>query len=49
METMYQSGKIQEESMFYEMKKHTGELPLIGVNTFLIIQRFSYYFTDGSD
>jgi methylmalonyl-CoA mutase len=35
METMYQRGKIQEESMFYEMKKHTGELPLIGVNTFL--------------
>ena len=35
METMYQRGKIQEESMFYEMKKHTGELPIIGVNTFL--------------
>jgi len=35
METMYQRGKIQEESMYYEMKKHTGELPLIGVNTFL--------------
>ncbi len=35
METMYQRSKIQEESMYYEMKKHTGELPLIGVNTFL--------------
>ncbi|MBX2845134.1 MAG: methylmalonyl-CoA mutase family protein [Saprospiraceae bacterium] len=35
METMYQRGKIQEESMYYEWKKHTGELPLIGVNTFL--------------
>ncbi|HMV14647.1 MAG TPA: methylmalonyl-CoA mutase family protein [Chitinophagales bacterium] len=35
METMYQRSKIQEESMYYETKKHTGELPLIGVNTFL--------------
>ena len=35
METMYQRGKIQEESMHYEMLKHTGEYPLIGVNTFL--------------
>src|SRR5438874_5982815 len=35
METMYQRGKIQEESLFYEHQKHTGELPLIGVNTFL--------------
>jgi methylmalonyl-CoA mutase len=35
METMYQRGKIQEESLFYERKKHTGELPVIGVNTFL--------------
>ena len=35
METMYQRGKIQEESLYYEMQKHTGELPLIGVNTFL--------------
>jgi methylmalonyl-CoA mutase len=35
METMYQRGKIQEESMHYEMLKHTGELPIIGVNTFL--------------
>jgi len=35
METMYQRGKIQEESMYYEGKKHTGELPIIGVNTFL--------------
>ena len=35
METMYQRNKIQEESMHYEMQKHTGELPIIGVNTFL--------------
>ncbi len=35
METMYQRGKIQEESLYYETKKHTGELPIIGVNTFL--------------
>ena len=35
MERMYQRNKIQEESMTYEMQKHTGELPLIGVNTFL--------------
>jgi methylmalonyl-CoA mutase len=35
METMYQRTRIQEESMYYETKKHTGELPLIGVNTFL--------------
>ena len=35
METMYQRGKIQEESLYYEMQKHTGELPIIGVNTFL--------------
>jgi len=35
METMYQRGKIQEESLHYETKKHDGSLPLIGVNTFL--------------
>jgi methylmalonyl-CoA mutase len=35
MDTMYQRGKIQEESLFYEQKKHDGSLPLIGVNTFL--------------
>jgi isobutyryl-CoA mutase len=35
METAYQRGKIQEESMYYEHQKHTGELPIIGVNTFL--------------
>ncbi|MCL4111819.1 UNVERIFIED_CONTAM: hypothetical protein GTU68_018075 [Idotea baltica] len=38
METMYQRGKIQEESMHYEMLKHTGEYPIIGVNTFLSSQ-----------
>jgi len=32
---MYQRGKIQEESLYYEHLKHTGELPIIGVNTFL--------------
>ncbi len=35
METMYQRSKIQEESLHYEMLKHTGEFPIIGVNTFL--------------
>ncbi|MBU6323948.1 MAG: methylmalonyl-CoA mutase family protein [Bacteroidetes bacterium] len=35
METMYQRGKIQEESLYYETLKHTGALPIIGVNTFL--------------
>jgi len=34
MERMYQRGKIQEESLYYEHRKHTGELPIIGVNTF---------------
>ncbi|MFI5320436.1 MAG: methylmalonyl-CoA mutase family protein [Myxococcota bacterium] len=34
METHYQRGKIQDESLYYEAKKHTGELPIIGVNTF---------------
>ena len=35
METQYQRGKIQDESMYYEMLKHSGELPIIGVNTYL--------------
>ncbi len=35
METMYQRGKIQEESLYYESLKHSGELPIMGVNTFL--------------
>jgi methylmalonyl-CoA mutase len=35
METMYQRGKIQEESLYYETLKHNGEYPIIGVNTFL--------------
>ena len=35
METGYQRGKIQEESMFYEHKKHDGTLPIVGVNTFI--------------
>ncbi|MCE1226855.1 MAG: methylmalonyl-CoA mutase family protein [Geobacteraceae bacterium] len=35
METQYQRSKIQDESMLYEHKKHNGELPIIGVNTFL--------------
>src|SRR3546814_9202319 len=34
METGYQRGKIQEESLYYEHKKHDGSLPIIGVNTF---------------
>jgi isobutyryl-CoA mutase len=35
METMYQRGKIQEESLYYETKKHDGSLPIVGINTFL--------------
>ena len=35
METGYQRGKIQDESMYYEHKKHDGTLPLVGVNTFV--------------
>jgi methylmalonyl-CoA mutase len=35
METQYQRGRIQEESLLYETRKHTGELPIVGVNTFL--------------
>ncbi len=35
MERMYQRNKIQEESMMYESRKHSGELPIVGVNTFL--------------
>jgi methylmalonyl-CoA mutase len=35
METMYQRGKIQDESLYYEQKKHDGSLPIVGVNTFL--------------
>src|SRR5262249_36059281 len=35
METQYQRSKIQEESLYYEKLKHTGELPIVGVNTFI--------------
>jgi len=35
METQYQRSKIQDESILYELKKHNGEIPIIGVNTFL--------------
>ncbi len=35
METQYQRGQIQEQSLHYEMLKHSGELPIVGVNTFL--------------
>lgn len=35
MERMYQRNKIQEESLYYETLKHTGEYPIIGVNTFI--------------
>ena len=38
METMYQRGKIQEESLYYETLKHSGDYPIIGVNTFLSSQ-----------
>jgi methylmalonyl-CoA mutase len=39
METMYQRGRIQEESLYYETRKHDGSLPIIGVNTFLSAQQ----------
>ena len=35
METVYQRGKIQEESLYYERKKHDGSYPIVGVNTFV--------------
>jgi methylmalonyl-CoA mutase len=35
METMYQRGKIQDESLYYEEQKHSGAYPLIGINTFV--------------
>jgi methylmalonyl-CoA mutase len=35
METMYQRGKIQDESLYYETLKHDGSLPIVGVNTFV--------------
>jgi methylmalonyl-CoA mutase len=35
MDTMYQRGKIQDESLYYESRKHDGSLPIVGVNTFL--------------
>ncbi|MCD4834177.1 MAG: methylmalonyl-CoA mutase family protein [Bacteroidales bacterium] len=38
MESMYQRGKIQDESLYYESLKHSGELPIMGVNTFLSSQ-----------
>lgn len=35
MEGYYQRGKIQDESLYYELKKHTGQYPIVGVNTYL--------------
>ncbi|MFP6580824.1 MAG: methylmalonyl-CoA mutase family protein, partial [Myxococcota bacterium] len=35
MESLYQRGRIQDESLLYESKKHSGEIPIVGVNTFL--------------
>jgi isobutyryl-CoA mutase len=35
MESYYQRGKIQDESLYYELKKHTGEYPIIGINTYI--------------
>jgi len=46
MDTMYQRGKIQEESLYYEHKKHDGSLPLIGVNTFLPKDHGGYIVTE---
>lgn len=47
MERMYQRSKIQEESLYYEHLKHTGELPLIGVNTFLPKNQKNLFQTPG--
>jgi methylmalonyl-CoA mutase len=47
METGYQRSKIQEESMYYEGLKHTGELPIIGVNTFRDPDRVSDELSEG--
>ena len=41
MERMYQRNKIQEESLYHETRKHTGEYPIVGVNTFPEQERFS--------
>jgi methylmalonyl-CoA mutase len=41
METMYQRSRIQEESLYYESRKHDGTLPIIGINTFLAKQDVS--------
>jgi methylmalonyl-CoA mutase len=49
METMYQRGKIQEESLYYETLKHTGEYPIIGVNTFLSSKGSTYHYSTGSN
>ena len=46
METGYQRGKIQEESIYYEVLKHTGELPIVGVNTFRDPSVAAEMFTD---
>jgi methylmalonyl-CoA mutase len=35
MESYYQRGKIQDESLYYELKKHTGEYPIVGINTYI--------------
>ena len=45
METMYQRSKIQQESLHYESLKHTGEYPIIGVNTFLNKKGSPYYYS----
>ncbi len=46
MDTMYQRSKIQEESLYYEQKKHDGSLPLVGVNTFLAREHGGEVITD---
>lgn len=46
MERQYQRGKIQEESLYYEQKKHSGELPIIGVNKYVGAEQFTEGFVD---
>ncbi|MEZ5029073.1 MAG: methylmalonyl-CoA mutase family protein [Ferruginibacter sp.] len=48
MERMYQRNKIQEESLYYETLKHTGECPIVGVNTFLNKKGSPHNFTNRS-
>ena len=49
MESMYQRGKIQEESLYYETKKHTGELPIIGVKYVPVFKGLPHHYSKRGD